>query len=139
MGIGAVLMGAKSAILVDSDEESCAVSTRNAESLGISNSVRIINSKIGEKNIEFNETDLVISNPPWGTQKKGSDRVFLQEIISIGAVAHLMHSSRATHIRNFFNEFDGLLKNTETSTSPQHSSTIRELGEQNLFVARSPR
>ena len=106
LGIGAVLMGAKSAILVDSDEESCEVSNRNAESLGISNSVKIINSKIGEQNIEFNEADLVVSNPPWGTQKKGSDRAFLQEIISIGAVAHLMHSSRATHIRNFFNEFD---------------------------------
>ena len=105
LGIGAVLMGAGSAILVDSDEKSCEVSTRNVESLGISDSVKIINSKIGEKDIEIREADIVVSNPPWGTQKKASDRPFLEEIISIGTIAHLMHSSQATHIRNFFNEF----------------------------------
>ena len=106
LGIGAVLMGAGSAILVDSDEKSCEVSTRNVESLGISDSVKIVNSKIGEKDIEIREADIVVSNPPWGTQKKASDRPFLEEIISIGTIAHLMHSSRATHIRNFFEEFD---------------------------------
>ena len=105
LGIGAVLMGAGSAILVDSDEKSCEVSTRNVESLGISDSVKIVNSKIGEKDIEISEADIVVSNPPWGTQKKASDRPFLEEIISIGTIAHLMHSSQATHIRNFFNEF----------------------------------
>ena len=105
LGIGAVLMGAGSAILVDSDQKSCEVSTRNVESLGISDSVKIVNSKIGEKDIEIREADIVVSNPPWGTQKKASDRPFLEEIISIGTIAHLMHSSQATHIRNFFNEF----------------------------------
>ena len=105
LGIGAVLMGAGSAILVDSDKKSCEVSTRNVESLGISDSVKIINSKIGEKDIEIREADIVVSNPPWGTQKRASDRPFLEEIISIGTIAHLMHSSQATHIRNFFNEF----------------------------------
>lgn len=105
LGIGAVLMGAGSAILVDSDEKSCEVSSRNAESLGISDSVKIVNSKIGEKDIEIREADIVVSNPPWGTQKKASDRPFLKEIISIGTIAHLMHSSQATHIRNFFKEF----------------------------------
>ncbi len=105
LGIGAVLMGAGSAILIDSDEKSCEVSTRNVESLGISDSVKIVNSKIGEKDIEIREADIVVSNPPWGTQKKASDRPFLEEIISIGTIAHLMHSSQATHIRNFFNEF----------------------------------
>tara|TARA_Y100000739_G_C20512631_1_gene420295 strand:- start:51 stop:605 length:555 start_codon:yes stop_codon:yes gene_type:complete len=105
LGIGAVLMGTGSAILVDSDEKSCEVSTRNVESLGISDSVKIVNSKIGEKDIEIREADIVVSNPPWGTQKKASDRPFLEEIISIGTIAHLMHSSQATHIRNFFNEF----------------------------------
>ena len=105
LGIGAVLMGAGSAILVDSDEKSCEVSTRNVESLGISDSVKIVNLKIGEKDIEIREADIVVSNPPWGTQKKASDRPFLEEIISIGTIAHLMHSSQATHIRNFFNEF----------------------------------
>ena len=105
LGIGAVLMGAGSAILVDSDEKSCEVSTRNVESLGISDSVKIVNSKIGEKDIEIREADIVVSNPPWGTQKKASDRPFLEEIISIGTIAHLMHSSQATHIRNFFNKF----------------------------------
>ena len=106
LGIGAVLLGAGSAILVDSDQESCEVSTRNAQSLGISDRVKIINSKIGKKDIEIREADIVVSNPPWGTQKKASDRPFLEEIISIGTIAHLMHSSRATHIRNFFKEFD---------------------------------
>ena len=100
LGIGAVLLGAESAILVDSDVESCEVSTRNAQSLGISDRVEIINSKIGEKDIEIREADIVVSNPPWGTQK-ASDRPFLEEIISIGTIAHLMHSSRGDSHQEF--------------------------------------
>jgi len=105
LGIGAVLLGAESAILVEVDEESCKVCSRNVESLGLSERVKVVNSQIGEIGGNIYDGDLVISNPPWGKQSSAADRPFLETILSIGSIAHLMHSAEATHIQTFFNEF----------------------------------
>ena len=104
LGIGSILMGAESATLVEVDEESCKVCRRNLESLGLSERVNVVNLRIGEMGGNFQEADLVISNPPWGTQSEASDRPFLETIISIGSVAHIMHSAEPTHIQNFFHQ-----------------------------------
>ena len=102
LGIGAILMGAEYATLVEVDDESCKVCRRNVESLGLSERVKVVNSQIGEKGDDFYEADLVISNPPWGAQRSAADRPFLETILSIGTIAHIMHSAEATHIQNFF-------------------------------------
>ena len=104
LGIAAILSGAESATFVEVDEESCKVCRRNVESLGLSERVKIVNYQIGEKSGNFYAADLVISNPPWGTQRAAADRPFLETILSIGKIAHIMHSSEATHIQNFFSK-----------------------------------
>lgn len=106
LGIGAVLLGAKSAFLVEIDEESCSVCRRNIESLGLQEQVEVIHLEIGMDDLELGDIDLIISNPPWGRQTKAADRPFLEAIISIGAKAHLMHSAEATHVEKFFMKSD---------------------------------
>tara|TARA_B100001996_G_scaffold31269_1_gene23736 strand:+ start:6872 stop:7486 length:615 start_codon:yes stop_codon:yes gene_type:complete len=102
LGIGAVLLGAESASLVEVDEYACSICRKNVESLGIEDKVSVINSSINDS-IQFLESpNLVISNPPWGRQKMGADRPFLESIIKIGVNAHLMHSAEAAHIEGFF-------------------------------------
>jgi predicted RNA methylase len=105
LGLGSILIGAESATLVEVDEESCKVCRKNVEALGLNGRANVVNFRIGEKEGNFQEADLVISNPPWGKQSEAADRPFLETIISIGSVAHIMHSAEATHIKNFFDQF----------------------------------
>lgn len=104
LGIGSILMGAESATLVEVDEGSCKICRRNLESLGLSERANVVNFRIGEMGGNFHEADLVISNPPWGTQSEAADRPFLETIVSIGSVAHIMHSAEATHVQKFFDQ-----------------------------------
>ena len=102
LGLGALAMGAARATLVDSDSYACNTAMRNAESMGISDSVEVIHATIGEEELRPESVDLVISNPPWGRQTPKADRPFLDEILSIGRTAHLMHSAEASHIQSLF-------------------------------------
>lgn len=102
LGIGAVLLGAKSALLVEIDEESCSVCRRNIASLGLEEQVEVVQLEIGRDDLEIGDSDIIISNPPWGRQTRASDRPFMEEIISTGVKAHLMHSAEATHVEKFF-------------------------------------
>ena len=105
LGIGAALLGAESVTLIEVDKESCKISQRNIKSMGLLNRISVINSDITEIDDSILCPDLVISNPPWGRQKIGADRPFLESIVSLGVNSHLMHSAEATHIDNFFNKF----------------------------------
>ena len=102
LGIGAVLVGAGSSILLEIDEELCDVCRKNIQSLDLGDRVEVSQTSIGIDKINFQEFDLVKSNPPWGRQTSRADRPFLEAIISLGAKAHLMHSSEASHVEKFF-------------------------------------
>ena len=105
LGIGAALLGAESVSLVEIDKESCKISQRNIESFNLANRISVINSDVTDIDDSFQQPDVVISNPPWGRQKKGADRSFLEAIITLRANSHLMHSTEATHIDNFFSQY----------------------------------
>tara|TARA_B100000945_G_C20331672_1_gene572735 strand:+ start:484 stop:1149 length:666 start_codon:yes stop_codon:yes gene_type:complete len=104
LGIGAVLAGAGSSSLLEIDERSCKICRENIQSLGLEGRVGVSRTSIGVDKIPSGDFDLVITNPPWGRQKNRADRPFLEAILSIGAKAHLMHSSEATHVEKFFND-----------------------------------
>ncbi len=102
LGLGALLMGASSATLVEVDEEACAACTVNAADLGLEERVEIARAEVGEDALDIASADLVISNPPWGRQVERADRPFLDAILSAGATAHVMHSAGASHIQLIF-------------------------------------
>ena len=104
LGIGAVLAGAESSFLFETDEDSCSVSKTNLQSLSLGQSVKVSQTRIGIDQIFSEEFDLVITNPPWGRHQLGADRPFLEEILSIGVNAHLMHSAEANHIQPLFED-----------------------------------
>lgn len=105
LGIGAALLGAKSVSLVEVDEDACSICSKNIQSLGIDDKISVINLEINDGINALGFPDLIISNPPWGRQKMGADRPFLESIISFGANAHMMHSAEAKHIETFFSEY----------------------------------
>ena len=102
LGLGALLMGASSATLVEVDDAACAVCAGNATDLGVEDRVEIVRAEVGEEDLEISSADLVITNPPWGRQIQRADRPFLEAIISAGVKAHLMHNAEARHIQSIF-------------------------------------
>ena len=104
LGLGALLMGASSATLVEVDEEASAVSAGNAADLGLEEHVKIVRAEVGEDTLDIASADLVITNPPWGRQVERADRPFLDAILSAGVTAHVMHSAEARHIEPLFDD-----------------------------------
>ena len=101
LGIGAALMGADQVVLIECDEAACAVAFEAIEQAGVSESVEVI-CKVVDSDFDVAGANLVISNPPWGSQTPKADRPFLEAMLRSGAVCHLMHSAEATHIAPFF-------------------------------------
>ena len=102
LGLGALMMGASSATLVEIDEEACAVCAGNATDLGVEDRVEIVRAEVGVVDLDMSSADLVITNPPWGRQIERADRPFLEAILSAGITAHLMHSAEVRHIQPIF-------------------------------------
>ena len=101
LGVGAALMGVPQVVLVEVDEQACSVAFQSIEQAGVSDSVEIFCKRVDDS-LDLSGADLIISNPPWGTQKPKSDRPFLDAIIRSNTIAHLMHSAEATHIEAIF-------------------------------------
>ena len=104
LGLGALVMGAGRAILVEADLTACDVAKSNAESMGFADSVEVIQAALGSDPVDLGSADVVISNPPWGRQTLRADRPFLETILSTGVPAHLLHSAQATHIQPLFED-----------------------------------
>ena len=104
LGLGAMALGAGRTVLIDSDQNACYTAQSNAEKMGFSDSVEVIQATIGTDSIELDSPDVVISNPPWGRQSPKADRPFLDAILSARASSHLMHSAEASHIEPLFEE-----------------------------------
>ena len=101
LGIGAALMGVSQVVLVEVDEKACFVAFQSIEQACVSDSVEISCKRVDDS-LDLSGADLIISNPPWGTQKAKSDRPFFDAIIRSNTIAHLMHSAEATHIEAIF-------------------------------------
>ncbi len=110
LGLGALALGVRSAILIDADKSACDVSQSNAEKMGFIDSATVIQARIGIDPIGLDSADLVISNPPWGRQSPKADRPFLDEVLSNRLPTHLMHSAEASHIEPLFESRDWLVE-----------------------------
>ena len=86
LGHGAQLLGAD-VTFVECDEEAAAL---------CSNLGPTIKGRVGI--VELPEVDIVITNPPWGVQTHGADRVFIESALKSAPVVHMMHSAAATHL-----------------------------------------
>ena len=104
LGLGAMALGAGRTVLIDSDQNACYTAQSNAEKMGFSDSVEVIQATIGTDSIELGSPDVVISNPPWGRQAPRADRPFIDSIMSARTTTHLMHSAAASHIEPLFED-----------------------------------
>ena len=102
LGIGCQLAGAKKSIFFESDSNACKVIKDNLINESLIKSAKVINQHISKDNIPIIDSDIIITNPPWGRQLEKADRPFLDAILASGKTAHILHSSNATHITKLF-------------------------------------
>lgn len=148
LGLGCLLLGAKKVIFVEVDRKSIDVLQHNLavlkESFEIHAEIEIKNIDI--KNIDansFDDVDLVVQNPPFGTQEKNMDSFFLEKAFVLSKKVITMHKTvTKTHIEDFaqkhgFSVFRILPFNYPLKkTLPQHKKDIEYIKVSCWFLVK---
>ncbi len=86
---GAKLLGAKNVIGVDIDKNVIDIAKKYSEKIGLKIDYRVTDVK------DFDEKcDTVIQNPPFGSQNRHADRIFIKKALEIGSVVYTLHLSK---------------------------------------------
>ncbi len=101
LAIGAVLVGAKEVLGVDIDRAAIRTAQTNAKKLDVKKKTRWILADIDVVRGSF---DTVLQNPPFGVQRRGADRKFLEKSIELGKRVYSLHKSGKTS-REFIKRF----------------------------------
>ncbi len=97
LAIGAKLLGAEKVIGIDSDINALRIARENAKQLDVE--VEFIACDVSQVR---GSADTVVMNPPFGAQKKGGDRPFLNKALEIAKVVYSIHNAGS---RQFIEEF----------------------------------
>jgi putative methylase len=101
LAIGAVLVGAKEAFGVDIDRVTIRTAQNNAKKTGVREKTHWILADIDVMRGSF---DTVLQNPPFGVQRKGADRKFLEKSLELGHRVYSLHKSGKSN-REFIKRF----------------------------------
>lgn len=103
LAIGAKLLDAERVVGVDKDQEAIRLAKANASSFPVD--VKFICDDV--ENVDL-EADVVIQNPPFGSQEKGNDRPFLVKSLEIAPVVYSFHMKKTDNfIRKFVESLGG--------------------------------
>jgi putative methylase len=108
LGLGALLLGAKKAYLVDVDAGAIELAMLNKQFLEQKTSSRLDAAfSVGDVNIFDEKVDTVIMNPPFGTKNKNIDTAFLLKAMSIASIIYSFHkASTKSFIDRLISESD---------------------------------
>jgi len=101
LAIGAALLGAKEAVGVDIDKLAVETAKKNAEKLKVNKKTNWIVADIEVLKSRF---DTVLQNPPFGVQRRGADRKFIEKALEIGHRVYSLHKSGENN-RRFIKRF----------------------------------
>jgi putative methylase len=88
LALGAAFLGAKHVVGIDVDNAAIKTAYENAKRTHLTGKVQWVNGDIGTVHGNF---DTVLQNPPFGVQKRGADRSFLQKALEVGNVVYSLH------------------------------------------------
>lgn len=91
LGIGAALLGASSVSCFDIDSEMADLCRENAQKASVD--IYVECSEVASLSGRY---DTVVQNPPFGAQKAGADRPFLEAAIRLSNVAFSLHLAETT-------------------------------------------
>jgi putative methylase len=90
LAIGAAWLGAHQAVGIDIDKTAVGVASQNSMKAGLKDRLQWITADVEVVRGEF---DTVVQNPPFGVQKRGADRKFLQKALEVGKVIYSLHKN----------------------------------------------
>jgi len=90
LAIGAALLGAEETFGVDIDYLAVRAAKKSAEKLKVNGKTNWIVADIEVLRGRF---DTVLQNPPFGVQRKGADRKFIEKALEIGRKVYSLHKS----------------------------------------------
>ena len=97
LGIGCLLLGAKSVVAVDIDEYSLEVAKKNAASFVFSERITFLHQDVSSLDTQGIKCDTTIMNPPFGTRDQvGIDAVFVKKALEMSNVVYSIHKKERT-------------------------------------------
>ncbi|NHJ13966.1 MAG: methyltransferase domain-containing protein [Candidatus Thorarchaeota archaeon] len=88
--LGAALLGAEKTIGIDVQSKALKVSRKNTIMLGTDGTTDWVLADVASFEVR-DVVDTVVSNPPFGTKKRGADLRFLSKAVSIAKVIYSLH------------------------------------------------
>ncbi len=103
LAIGALLLGAKEVVGVDTDYKVLETAEENLHSiisgkLAVKGSIKFLQSDIQDFS---GKCDTVIQNPPFGIQKEHADRIFLEKALECSKMIYSLHKDGYDSTREF--------------------------------------
>ena len=90
LALGAAFLGAKEVVGIDIDRTAVNTAAQNAAETGLAEKTRWIAADIEAIRGKF---DTVLQNPPFGVQKRGADRRFLEKALAAANTVYSLHKS----------------------------------------------
>jgi len=105
LALGAAFLGAKEVVGIDIDRTAVNTASQNAAQTGLAEKTRWITADIEAICGKF---DTVLQNPPFGVQKRGADRRFLEKALAAANTVYSLHKS--------VNDSEALVKRLKASS-----------------------
>ncbi|MEM4733159.1 MAG: METTL5 family protein [Candidatus Bathyarchaeia archaeon] len=93
IALGCAFLGAGSVVGIDIDKLAVNLAAENSNRLGFKTKVDWIT---GDINTVTGKFDTVVQNPPFGVQKRGADRIFLEKALQVAAAVYSLHNHPLT-------------------------------------------
>jgi len=94
LALGCAFLGAESVVGVDIDKLAITLAAGNSAKLGLKPKMNWI---AGDVNAVAGRFDTVVQNPPFGVQKRGADRAFLEKALQVADSVYSLHNHPFTN------------------------------------------
>jgi putative methylase len=96
LALGAAFLGAESVVGVDIDKAVVKVAYENSIQSSLKESMNWV---VGDIDAVSGKFDTVLQNPPFGVQKRGADRRFLEKALEVAGAVYSLHNHPVTDKR----------------------------------------
>lgn len=91
LGLGLLMLGAKKVFFIDKDEKAMAICIRNYNKLKEEYEIGEAEFITADISLFDHQVDIVVQNPPFGTQNKHIDKIFLEKAFATAPIIYSMH------------------------------------------------
>ncbi|WP_088335063.1 METTL5 family protein [Methanopyrus sp. KOL6] len=133
IGIGAALAGACEVTCVEVDSEAVKVARRNVKRAGVEDRLEVVEADVRDFEPE-DQYDVTIMNPPFGAQRRGADRPFVEVALEASSGVVSLHRAGTEEFwkrraRELGATCDtvGLVRFPVPAMYPHHRSRIRHV------------